>query len=62
MVSVLASSAADHGFDLQSDICHISGKHSAKRGENKDCMARCPPYVFKQNDIYTQWTVVSMNQ
>jgi hypothetical protein len=44
MVSVLASSAVDHGFeplsghtkDYEIDICCFSGKHVTLRRKNKD--------------------------
>ena len=48
MVSMLASSAVDHGFEPQSDqtkdykigICCFSAKHAALRSESKDWLAR----------------------
>ena len=47
MVSVLASSAVDHGFKLRSGqtkdykigICCFSAKHTALRRKSKDCLA-----------------------
>jgi hypothetical protein len=47
MVSMLASSAVDHGFKLRSGqtkdykigICCFSAKHAALRRKSKDCLA-----------------------
>jgi hypothetical protein len=48
MVSVLASSAVDHGFEprlgktknYKIGICCFSAKHTALRRKSKDCLAR----------------------
>ena len=48
MVSVLASSEVDHGFEARSghhkdykiDICCLPAKHAALRKKSKDCLAR----------------------
>ena len=48
MVSVLASSVVDRGFEFRSGqtkdyeigICCFSAKHAALRGKNKDWLAR----------------------
>ena len=49
MVSVLASSAVDRGFesgpgqtkDYNIDICCFSAKYVAFKSKSKDCLARC---------------------
>ena len=60
MVSVLASSAVDRGFEPRSGqtkdykigICCFSTKHTALRRKNKDWLAR------NQNDV-SQWSDMS---
>ena len=60
MVSVLASSAVDRGFEPRSGqtkdykigICCFSTKHTALRRKNKDWLAR------NQNDV-SQWSHMS---
>ena len=62
MVSVLASSVVDRGFEPLSGqtkdyiigICCFSTKHAALRRKNKDWLAR------NQNNVYPR-TVVSVN-
>ena len=57
MVSVLASSAVNRGFEPQSDqtkdykigICYFSAKHTALRSKIKDWLAR------NQNNV-SEWT------
>jgi hypothetical protein len=54
MVSVLASSAVDHGFKPQSgqtkgykiDICCLSAKHAALRRKSRDWLAWNQDNVF----------------
>ena len=61
MVSVLASSAVDRGFEPQSGqtkdyaigICCFSSKHAALRRKSKDCLARNQNNVFEWSDIST---------
>ena len=60
MVSVLASSAVDHGFeprsgqtkDYEIDMCCFSNKHTALRRKSKDCLAQ------NQNNV-SQWSDMS---
>jgi hypothetical protein len=62
MVSVLASSAVDRGFeywsgqtkDYKIGICCFSAKHAALRRKNKDWLARNQNNVFEWSDISTR--------
>ena len=69
MVSVLASSAVDRGFEPRSGqtkdykigICCFSAKHAALRRKNKDWLARNQNNVSELSDMSTrgllfQWT------
>jgi hypothetical protein len=60
MVSVLASSAVDRGFEFRSvqtkdykviDMCCFSAKHAPLRKKNKDCLARNQDNVSEWGDI-----------
>jgi hypothetical protein len=59
MVSVLASSAVDLGFEIRSgqtkdyeiDICCFSAKHAALRRKSKDWLARNQDNVSKWCDM-----------
>jgi hypothetical protein len=59
MVSVVASSAGDHGFDPRScqtkdyeiGICCFSAKHAAFRRKSKDWLARNKDNVSEWDDI-----------
>ena len=61
MVSVLASSAVDHGFkprsgqtkDYKIGICYLSAKHAALRSKSKDWLARNQNNVSKCSDMST---------
>ena len=61
MVSVLASSAVDRGFEPRADqtkdykigICCFSSKHTALRRKNKDWLAR------NQNNV-SEWCDMSI--
>ena len=61
MVSVLASSAVDRGFeprlgqtkDYKIGICCFSAKHAALRRKNKDWLARNQNNVSEWSDIST---------
>ena len=61
MVSMLASSAVDRGFEPQSghtkdykiDICCFSGKHAALRRKSKDWLAR-------NQDNVSEWGYMSL--
>ena len=62
MVSVLASSAVDRGFECRSlgqtkdyemGICCFSAEHAALRSKSKDCLAR------NQNNV-SQWSDMSI--
>ena len=63
MVSVLASSAIDCGYEPRScqtkeykiGICCFSAKNAALRRKSKDCMARNQNNVSEPGDISTQW-------
>ena len=65
MVSVLASSAVDRGFEPQSgqtkdykiDICCFSAKHAALRRKSKDWLARNQNNVSEWSDISTRGLV-----
>jgi hypothetical protein len=58
MVSVLSSSAVNHGFEPQSGqikdykigICYFSAKHVASRRKNKDWLARNQENVSEWGD------------
>jgi hypothetical protein len=62
MVSVLASSAVDRGFEPQSGqtkdykigICCFSAKHAALRRKSKDWLARNQNNVSEWSDISTR--------
>ena len=59
MVSILASSAADRGFEPRSgqtkdyniDICGFSVKHTALRSKSKDWLAQNHNNVSEWSDI-----------
>jgi hypothetical protein len=59
MVSVLASSAVDRGFEPRSGqtkdyaiyICCFSAKHAALRGKSKDWLARNQNNVSEWSDM-----------
>ena len=59
MVSVLASSAVDSGFEPRSDqtkdysigICYFSTKHVSLRGKSKDWLARNQANVSEWGDM-----------
>ena len=61
MVSVLASSAVDHGLvprlgqtkDYKIGICCFSAKHTALRRKSKDWSARNQNNVFEWSDMST---------
>ena len=69
MVSVLASSAVDRGFESLSDqtkdykigICCFSAKHAALRRKNKDGLARNQDSVSEWSDIVYPRTIVSVS-
>jgi hypothetical protein len=60
MISVLSSSAVDHGFERRSGqtkdfkigICCFSAKHAALRRMNKDWLARNQNNVSKWSDMF----------
>jgi hypothetical protein len=62
MVSVLASSAVDRGFEPRSchtkdykiGICCFSAKHTTLRRKSKDWLARNQNNVSKWSDMYTR--------
>ena len=62
MVSVLASSAVDRGFDPRSGqtkdyeigICCFSAKHPALRSKSKDWLARNQNNVSEWSDMSTR--------
>ena len=62
MVSVLASSAEDRGFEPRSSqtkdykigICSFSAKHAALRRKSKDWSARNQNNVFEWSDMSTR--------
>ena len=61
MVSMLTSSAVDHGFELRSGqakdykigICHFSTKQAALRRGSKDWLARNQNNVSRWSDMST---------
>jgi hypothetical protein len=63
MVSVLDSSAADHGFVQRSDqtkdynigICCFYAKHAALRRKSKAWLARNQDNVSEWGDMSTRW-------
>ena len=63
MVSVLASSAVDSGFELRSDetkdykigICYFSAKHAALSRKSKDWLAR-------NQDNVSEWGNMSIRR
>ena len=69
MVSVLASSAVDRGFepwsgstkDFNIDICCFSAKHSTFRRKNKDWLDRNQNNVFRVEQHVYPRIVVSVN-
>jgi len=75
IVSVLASSAVDRGFeprsgqpkDYEIGICCFSGRHTALRRKSKDWSARNQNNVSQWNDMSTrrllfQWASSIINQ
>ena len=71
MVSMLASSAVDCGFESQSDqteifkidICCFSAMLAALRRKSKDWLARNQANVSEWSDMSTYlWTVVSVSK
>jgi hypothetical protein len=62
MVSVLASSAVDRGFEPRSSqtkdyeigICCFSAKHAALRRKSKDCLVRNQNNVSEWSDMSTR--------
>ena len=62
MVSVLASSAVDRGFeprsgqtkDFKIGICSFSAKHAVLRRKSKDWLARNQNKVSEWNDMFTR--------
>ena len=69
MVSVLASSAVDRGFEPRSDqtkdykisICCFSAKHAALRRKNEDRLARNQDNVSEWGDMSIRRPVVSVS-
>jgi hypothetical protein len=67
MVSVLASSVIDCGYELRScqtkeykiGICCFSAKNSALRRKCKDWLARNQNNVAESSDISTQWLLLA---
>jgi hypothetical protein len=67
MVSVLASSVIDCGYELRScqtkeykiGICCFSAKNAALRRKNKDWLARNQNNVSEWSDISTQWLLLA---
>jgi len=61
MISVLASSGVDHGFEPQSGqikdyeigICVFSAKHAALKRKNKDWLVRNQNNVSEWSDVST---------
>jgi hypothetical protein len=59
MVSMLASSMVDRGFETLSGltkdnkigICYFSAKHTALRSKSKDCMAQNQDNAYKWGDM-----------
>ena len=59
MVSMLASSMVDRGFETLSGlakdnkigICYFSAKHAALRSKSKDCMAQNQDNAYKWGDM-----------
>ena len=68
MVSVLASSAVDRGFEPRSGqtedyiigICYFSAKHAALRSKSKDRLARNQNNVSEWGRHVYPWTVASV--
>jgi hypothetical protein len=66
MVSVLASSVIDCGYELRScqtkeykiGICCFSAKNAALRRKSKDWLARNQNNVSEWSDISTQWLLL----
>ena len=62
MVTVLASSAVDRGFDPQSDqtkdfkigMCCLSAKYAALNRKSKDWLAQNQNDVFERSDMFTR--------
>jgi hypothetical protein len=67
MVSVLASSAIDCGYELQScqtkeykiGVCCFSAENAALRRKSKDWLARNQNNVSEWSDISTQWMLLA---
>ena len=59
MVSMLASSVVDRGFETLSGltkvnkigICYFSAKHAALRSKSKDCMAQNQDNAYEWGDM-----------
>jgi hypothetical protein len=51
MVIMLASSAVNHGFDYNIDMCCVSGKHAALWRKSKDWLARNQDNVAEWGDM-----------
>ena len=69
MVSMLASSGVDHGFEPQSGqtkdykigLCCFSAKHAALRRKSKGWLARNRDNVSRVQRHVNLWTVVSVS-
>ena len=69
MVSVLASSVVDHGFeswsgqtkDYMIGICYFSVKHTALRRKSKDWLTQNQANVSEWSNMSIPQTVVSVN-
>jgi hypothetical protein len=67
MVSLLALSVVDHGFEPQSgktkdykiDICCFSAKHTVLRCKSKDWLAQEQDNVYEWSDMFTRVASVS---
>jgi hypothetical protein len=67
MVSVLASSVIDYGYELRScqtkeykiGICCFFAKNAALRRKSKDWLVRNQNNVSEWNDISTQWLLLA---
>ena len=66
MVSVLASSVVDHGFEPRSGqtkdykigMCCFSAKYAALRSKSKDWLARNQDYVSEWGDMLFQFASI----
>ena len=69
MVSVLALSVVDSGFeplsgqtkDYKISICCFSAKHATLRRKSRDWLARNQNNVSEWSDNVYPWTVISVN-